>query len=84
MNKQQSEKSMKIIAGLIENAGSQREFARIIKEHVSDVYKWKSGDKSLTTRATLSICRIYGLNPNDLNPDVWPDDLTLVFKKEKK
>ena len=83
MTNEESIKSTQIMAELISRSDSMREFARLIAEDVADVSKWKTGKKTLTTRATISICRIFKMQPHELNPDLFPEDLKFIFTKGK-
>jgi len=77
-----TEKSIKTISALLEKHESMRAFSRIIGEDSADVSRWKTGHKEVSVRAVISICRIFGVKPSDLN-SVFPTDLEFVFKKSK-
>ena len=75
----------KVLEKLISQYPSMREFARTIREDITDVSRWKCGKKRLTTRAIVSICCLHPeVKPFQLNPDNFPRELEFVFKKGKK
>jgi Cro/C1-type helix-turn-helix DNA-binding protein len=61
---------------------SDRAFAHAINEDTSDVHRWRHEKKKLTTRAIISICRLFDCRPHDLDPDLFPEDLYFVFKSK--
>jgi uncharacterized membrane protein YkvA (DUF1232 family) len=85
MNEQQTKKSMSLLSALIENFyPTMREFSRTIHEETSDVSRWKGGHKKITMRALVEICRLHPvIIPWDLRPDVFPENLEFIFKKDK-
>ncbi len=89
MTPEQHIKANKLFNKLLKNYqyetdGSLRDFALEISECISDVSKWKSGKKHLSVRAIVKICRMFDLNPYELNPDYFPSDLQFVFDKSTK
>ncbi len=89
MTPEQFIKSNKLFNMLLKNYqyetdNSLRDFALEIKECISDVSKWKSGKKQLSVRAIVKICRMFDVNPHELNPDHFPPDLQFVFDKSNK
>jgi len=82
MNDKQLTRSVTIINNLVNQHESMRSFARKINEDVSDVVRWKKGQTKIKTRAIVTICRLYGINPHELRPDWFPSDLKFVFQKD--
>ncbi len=74
-------KQMKILDTLINKHESMREFARAINEDPAAVCHWKNGKIVIHARAVISIARHFNIAPNELRPDIFPDDLKLIFKK---
>jgi hypothetical protein len=77
----QRKKSAKIINDLIEKHESMRDFGRKISEDPADIMRWKSGKSAVRVRAVITICRLFGYEPHEVNPDLFPQDLSFVFKK---
>lgn len=76
--------AMTIIAGLISQHKSMKEFSNIIGEDPSNVLRWKKGASAVTLRAVINLCRRYPeLQANHLNPRIIPKDLKFTFIKEK-
>lgn len=58
-----------------------RDFARTIGEDSADISRWMHRQKNVTTRAVLSICKIYPqIKPHDLNPELFAANLEFVWK----
>lgn len=74
-------KQKEILAKLIEQHSSIREFSRHISEDPTDVAKWRDGKRKMTARAVICLNRLYGIEPHEIRPDVFPADLRLSFKK---
>ena len=84
MNSTELDNSMHIIEQLIAMHDSMRAAARYIGEDSSDLQKWRYGKSYIQTRAIISICRLYPhIKPSELNPDIFPADVSLVFDKTK-
>ncbi len=85
MTPEQTVRYVKIYNSLIDKHESMRKFAIAIGEEISQVCKWRYGRKSLPTRTVITICRMYPkIQPYELNPDLFPEDLKFIFKKESK
>lgn len=69
-----------IIEELIGRHKSLREFARKIGESPSDMVAWKYGRRLIIPRAVIKIAKLYGINPNTLRPDIFPEGIKLIFK----
>ena len=77
-------KAMNILAELIGQHKSMKEFSSIIGEDPSNVLRWKKGRSAITLRAVINICRRNkNLQPHDLNPEIIPSDLTFTFIEKK-
>lgn len=84
MTEEQIIKATEILDYLISLHPSMRKFAHFINEDQGDISRCKSGCKNIGSRMTISICRKYpDISPNDLNPDIFPEDLKFVFKSKK-
>jgi len=81
MTEQAITQSVKIMNELIAKHKSMREFARVINEDPSDIHRWKTGKAIVKVRAIITIARLYGVKPYDLDGDLFPQDLEFVFKK---
>lgn len=76
-----TKKPADIINELIQDYASLREFARAIGEDGSDVMRWRYDRSKVTPRAVIKICKLYpAIAPYELNPDVFPEDLVVIFK----
>lgn len=76
-------RSVEIINDLIAKHKTMRAFSRAISEDISDVWKWKKGQKRITPRAISSICKLYPeIKPHNLRPDIYPEGISFNFKKE--
>lgn len=73
-----------VLQKLIEKSASVRAFAREISEDPADIIRWRNGQRMPVTRAVITMCRLYGVKPNQLNPELFPEDVELVFKKKGK
>lgn len=83
MNKKECEESITAINELINNCVSLRAFARAIEEDSSDVHRWKTGTSKIRAKAVIKICKIFDIIPQVLRPDIFGNDVKLVFKKDK-
>lgn len=83
MNIKQFETSKNAICDLVNQYKSIREFARVIDEDSSDVFRWKTGKSKIRIQAVLTICKLFHVEPQILRPDVFTPDVKLTFKKEK-
>ena len=72
-----------IFRELVSYSDSKRAFARLISEDVSDVHRWCTEEKTITARAIISICRLFNVSPHLLNPEIFPEDLNFVYRKQK-
>lgn len=84
MTPEQIDKAANVLVKLISKHKSIREFAVIIKQDSADVTKWKSGIGKVNPRATVSICRLYGVEPHLLRPDIFDEDVHFNFEKTVK
>jgi hypothetical protein len=82
MNKKQKEISSKCILDLIALHTSMRDFCRHINQDVSDVSRWKLGKTKIRVDAVVTICKLFGVRANTLRPDIFTDDVELIFKKK--
>lgn len=74
-----------IIDELISHYASQREFARAIREDGSDVMRWRYGRAKITARAVIKICELHPTYlAHQLNPEVFPHNLALIFTEVSK
>jgi len=69
------------IINLIEKHDSMRGFARVISEDPADVLKWRDGKIAIHPRAAITLVRIFGANPHDLRPDIFPANTKITFVK---
>ncbi len=75
-----TKKPEEIINELANRHASLREFARSIGEDGTDVMNWRNGKRKVRPRAVIKICELYPeYKPHDLNPDIFPANLTLNF-----
>lgn len=69
-----------IINELLDKAPTSRDFARSINEDAADIIRWRYGRSKIKPRAVIAICRLHPeLRPHDLNPDIFPADLSFFF-----
>ncbi len=74
-----------ILGDLIAQYPSLREFARVIREDGRDIGIWRSDKRRITPRAVIKICELHpDIKPHDLNPDIFPANLTLHFGEENE
>jgi uncharacterized membrane protein YkvA (DUF1232 family) len=79
MTEEQIKNAVIILNELIDNHESIRAFARFINEDASDILRWKAGELKIKTRAVVSLCRLYGVLPYDLRPDLFQEDILMTF-----
>jgi len=79
VDKEQLDKQCEILNKLIKKYQSLRAFSNFIHEDASDVTRWRYGRNAISPRAVISICRYYGIEPYKLRPDIFPEDIILVF-----
>ena len=77
--------TIELLLKIMSGYSSIREFARCIGEDAMDVMRWRKGKRKINPRAVISICRLHNdIDPWQLNPAVFPDNLTLKFKERKR
>ena len=82
MATKKNSKQCEIIKHLINQHDSIREFSRVINEDPAAVLGWRDGKVRISARAVISLIRNFdGITPNDLRPDIFPDDVKITFKK---
>lgn len=84
MNEDQFQSAKKIICDLIDSHKSLRIFARLIEEDSSDCFRWKKGASKIRPHAVIKICKMFGIKPQELRPDIFSDDVILTFKRDKQ
>ncbi|MBY9062455.1 helix-turn-helix domain-containing protein [Sphingomonas yunnanensis] len=62
------------LARAIRAAGSQSEFARLIRRRQSTVSAWLKGDKEIPAEYVREVSLATGLTWHDLRPDLFPHD----------
>lgn len=62
------------LARAIRAAGSQSEFARLIRRRQSTVSAWLKSDKELPAEYVREVSLATGLTWHDLRPDLFPHD----------
>lgn len=73
-----------IINELIAQYQSVKKFARAISEDSADVIRWRYGRNKITARSVIKICKLHpDIQPYELNPDHFPNDLKFIFKEKK-
>jgi hypothetical protein len=73
-----------VINELITRYSTSREFAHAIGEDAADIIRWRYGKCRIKARAVVNICRLHpDIQPHQLNPDWFPEDLTFTFGSDK-
>jgi hypothetical protein len=84
MTPKEWDRSTQTIKCLIDKVGTLRGFARAINEDKADIYRWKEGKAKIRTLAVINICKLYGIKPQYLRPDLFADDVVITFNKDNK
>ena len=79
MDEKQTNIAMKLFTTLLNRFPNQRAFSRAIDEDCADIYLWKTGRKRIRPRAVVTMARLFGADPHMLRPDIFQDDVKLVF-----
>lgn len=74
------QEAIEIINQLISECTSARKFAKRIGCDIAEVIRWRKGVRKVRVKAVVKIVEIWNISPHILRPDIFPANLTFIFK----